>query len=260
MPGWSVNVEMDQGFRRYRIGSIEVTSDICHIRYQSSVSDAHGHGPLEAGQARLTAADVLARYATNLAAGGGMPPSILTYPVEAGDLTAEQSQLFKTQWMNARMSSIGEPAVLSGGIKWDPVAVNPKDMALVELSQYNQAGIAVLLGVPPFLVGLPSGGDSLTYSTTQALFDYHWRAGLRPLAQMVMSALSGFLLPRGTKVELNRDEYIQPGPLERAQTAQILNAIVDPRTGEPVLSVQEIRDAERFDDSTPEPLSTGVLQ
>jgi PAS domain-containing protein len=62
---------------------------------------------------------------------------------------------------------------------------------------------------------------------TAALFG--WRGGLRPMAHAVMSALSEWLLPRGTRVELNRDEYVQPGPYERAQTAQILNSIVDAR-------------------------------
>jgi phage portal protein BeeE len=167
-----------------------VTGDLLHIRYQSSVSDAHGHGPLEAGRARVTAAEVLSRYATNLAAGGGIPASVLEHPDE---LTAEQSSLLQSQWVSARMSSIGFPAVLSGGLKWSPTQLNPKDMALLELSQFNEARIAVLLGVPPFLVGLPSGGDSLTYSTTVQLFGYHWRDGLRPMAQIVMSALTGFL-------------------------------------------------------------------
>ena len=47
--------------------------------------------------------------------------------------------------------------MLSGGLQWKAVQVNPKDMALLELSQYNEARIAVLLGVPPYLVGLPAG-------------------------------------------------------------------------------------------------------
>jgi phage portal protein BeeE len=37
--------------------------------------------------------------------------------------------------------------------------MNPKDMALLELLTWNDSRIAVMLGVPPFLVGLPSGGD-----------------------------------------------------------------------------------------------------
>jgi HK97 family phage portal protein len=259
-PPWTVNVEMDQGRRIYSIGDRDVTDQILHIRYLSSVSDAHGHGPLEAGAGRLIAAQVLARYATELASNGGVPPSVLEYPVEAGELTPDQAALLKAQWVQARMSSIGEPAVLSGGVTWKPTQVNPADMALLDLSTFNESRIAVILGVPPHLVGLPSGGDSMTYANVSAIFDYHWRAGLRPKAQTVMAALSGWLLPRGTRVELNRDEYVQPGPYERAQTAQILNGLVDPATGQPALSVAEIRQAERLDETAPRDLTAGVLR
>jgi HK97 family phage portal protein len=259
-PPWTVNVEMDAGRRRYQIGDRDVTGDMLHIRYQSSVGDAHGHGPLEAGAARVVAAEVWQRYAASLASSGGVPPSILEYPVEAGELTAEQTQLLKAQWVEARQSSIGEPAVLSGGVTWKPTQVNPSDMALLDISTFNESRIAVMLGVPPHLVGLPSGGDSMTYQNVAAIFDFHWRAGLRPKAQTVMSALSGFLLPRGTRVELNRDEYVQPGPYERAQTAEILNRIVDPATGQPALTVAEIRQAERLDETAPQDLAAGVLR
>jgi HK97 family phage portal protein len=256
LPPWMVSVEMDEGSRRYRIGDRDRTGDILHIRYQSTTADAHGHGPLEAGASRLIAAGVLSRYATTLAAGGGIPSSILTHPEE---LTAEQSLELKAQWVQARLSGIGEPAVLSGGISWEAVQVSPKDMALLELSHFNEARIAVLLGVPPFLVGLPAGGDSMTYSNVSSIFDYHWRAGLRPKAQTVMAALSQWLLPRGTRVELNRDEYVQPGPYERAQTAQLLNSIVDAR-GNPALSVDEIREAERLNNTVPVDMAEGVLR
>ena len=148
------------------------------------MDDAHGHGPLEAGAPRLVAAETLMRYATTLAAGGGIPSSVLEHPDE---LNREQAQNLQAQWVQSRLSSLGEPAVLSGGVKWQATAMNPKDMALVELAQHNESRIAVLLGTPPFLVGLPSGGDPMTYQNVQSIFDYHWRAGLRPLAQSVMS-------------------------------------------------------------------------
>jgi len=256
VPPWFVNVEMDGGRRRYTIGKLDVTSDILHIRYTSTVDNARGVGPLEAGRYNLIAADVLARYATTLASNGLIPSSILEAPV---DLSPEQAAGIRDDWVAQRTANPGFPAVLAGGLKWTPTQLNPKDLALLELSQYNESRIAVLLGVPPFLVGLPSGGDSMTYSNVQSIFDYHWRAGLRPKAQTVMSALSGWALPRGTVVELNRDAYVQPGPLERAQTAQILNAIVD-ADGNPVLTVQEIRASERFDNSTPQDLASGVLK
>jgi HK97 family phage portal protein len=255
IPPWMVNVEMSEGVRRYTIGSLDVTEDMLHIRYSGTIADAHGHGPLEAGQAKLIAADVFARYGTQFAAAGGVPTSVLEHPDE---LTPAQATELQAQWVKARISRIGEPAVLSGGVTWKATQVNPKDMMLTELSALTESRIAVLLGVPPFLVGLPSGGDPMTYSNVTSIFDYHWRAGLRPQAQTVMAALSGWLAPRGTRVEVNRDAYVQPEPYTRAQTAQILNGIVDP-SGNPALSVEEIRAAERLDDTAPN-LSQGVLR
>jgi HK97 family phage portal protein len=250
VPPYLVDVELtDTGTRRYRIGRVDVTADMLHLRYQGNVADARGHGPLEAGRARLIADQVLSRYVGQFAASGGIPASVLHWPPDAGELTAEQAADLKGQWIAARSSSIGEPAVLSGGTTLETVQFSPREAALVELSQLTESRIAVLLGVPPFLVGLPSGGDSMTYSNVTALFDYHWRAGLRPKAQAVMAALSGWLLPRGTSVELNRDAYVQPEPESRARTAQILNAIRDPQ-GNPALTVEEIRAAERFTATT----------
>jgi HK97 family phage portal protein len=256
LPPWTVDVEMDAGFRRYRVGEEDVTADVLHIRYQSSVSDAHGHGPLEVGGARQVAAEVLLRYATSLVSNGGIPPSVLMHPEE---LTQDQADLLKAQWVAARLSSIGEPAVLSGGVTWEAVQLDPEKMSLVDLSKHNESRIAVMLGVPPFLVGLPSGGDSMTYANVSAIFDYHWRAGLKPKAAAIMAALSEWLLPRGTRVELNRDEYVQPGPLERAQADQIWAAIIDPATGQQAKTVAEIRAQERLEDPTPA-LAEGVLR
>jgi HK97 family phage portal protein len=240
---------MTDGARRYMIGSVEIPPrEMLHIRYQSTVDDAHGHGPLEAGGQFVAAAGVLARYATGLADAGGIPSSIITYPE---GMDPGQAQELKDQWVAARRSSLGEPAVLSGGITWTPTQLNPKDMALLDLQQHNESRVAIMLGVPPFLVGLPSGGDSMTYSNVNAIFDFHWRAGLRPKADHVMSALSEWLLPRGTLIELNKDTYVQPEPLQRAQVYQILNSIQD-ADGNPVLSVQQIQQIERLTNATPQ--------
>ena len=52
LPPWLVEVDMDSGLRRYRIGSSEVPDgDLLHLRYQDTTADARGHGPLEAGTA-----------------------------------------------------------------------------------------------------------------------------------------------------------------------------------------------------------------
>jgi len=233
---WLVNAEMDAGRRHYSIGSLDVTDDLCHIRYKSTASDARGHGPLEAGSARLVAAGVLERYAASIVAGGGIPYYVIKHPLE---LKQTQVDDLLDQWWTSRASRVGQPAVLSGGVEIEQLQMSPEDMALLDLSRYNESRIAVLLGVPPFLVGLPSGGDSMTYSNVNAIFDYHWRSGLKTFADPVVRALSGWALPRGTNLEVNSDEYVRGDPLNRAMTWEILIRIG-------VLSAEQVSKIERF--------------
>ena len=114
----------------------------------------------------------------------------------------------------------------------------------------------MLLGVPPLLLALPSGDQgSLVYRNAEGIYDFHWRGGLRPKAQHLMTALSQWLVPHGTGLEVNRDEYVKPGPLERAQTWAIYldHGVVTP---------EQVQIAERFVDAgltTATPVS-GVLK
>lgn len=251
-PPWTVEVDWDRNHqRRYAIGRVLIPSeDVLHIRYKSTTADARGIGPLDVGRTRMVSAAVLSRYATDFALSGGIPSSILKHPEE---LTKAQADKLLDQWITARMSRLGLPAVLSGGVEWEATGINPLETALVELEGYQEARIAVLLGVPPFLAGLPSGGDSMTYSNVTSLFDYHWRAGLRPKASRLMPALSNWLLPRGTTIEVNRDEYVRPGPLERAQTWDILIRIG-------VLTADQVQQIERYSTINPSaPIPTGIL-
>jgi HK97 family phage portal protein len=231
-----VNIDQVGGRPQYSIAGNDVTADILHIKYASWPGDLHGHGPLEVAGARLLAAEALTRYSTELASRGGIPWAVLKYPRRAGRAQMRQMQ---TDWLEARRSALGAPAVLADGVELEVLSTSPKDMALAELAKFNEGRICVLLGVPPFLMGLPSGGDSMTYSNVSSLFDYHWRASLRPKATDVMANLSGWLVARGTDLELDRDEYVRPGELERAQTYEILTRIG-------AMTPDEVRIAERI--------------
>src|SRR5215468_7593838 len=129
VPGWAVVVDRVDGRRTYEIGSSMVPEgDLLHIRYSGTIADLHGHGPLEIGAGRLVVAGVLTQYAYNLAAQGGVLSSILTHPDE---LTADQSYALQQQWITARVNTPGAPAVLSGGVTWESVQLDPEKMALV---------------------------------------------------------------------------------------------------------------------------------
>lgn len=223
IPSWLVNVELRGGLREYTIGGQDVTGEILHIRYQSNTADAHGHGPLECAGARMTAAGLLQRYAHRLAETGGTPNYWLE--VKRRISSQREAQDILDQWVASRMENAGYPALLTGEASFhQSQSMSARDMALLELSQFNESRIAVLLGLPPFLAGLPagSGGDgSLTYQNVSQLFSFHDKASLQWKVVAVMSALSNWALPRGTTVECNRDEYSRPSMKERFESYKI---------------------------------------
>jgi len=228
-----VNVEMDGSIRRYFVGSVDITADVLHIRYKSTIGDARGQGPLDVAGARLTASCVLARYVSTMTTS---PPPFMTLTTDQ-QLNETTAQEIATQWATARAANAGLPVVLESGLKLETLQVNAKDMALLELAQFTDARICVLLGVPPFLMALPSG-DSMTYSNVEQIFEYHDRSQLRTEAVAVMSALSGWALPRGQNVELDREEYTRPPLTERVNAYTALSALG-------AISPEEIRAIER---------------
>lgn len=231
-----VTVDRAGGAIEYRVAGVEVDpADVLHIKYASWPGDLRGHGSLEVAGARLLTVSALTRYATGLAEAGGLPPAVIKYPRR---VNRKQIAQIQRDWLAARVSGMGLPAILADGVELQEIGGQLRDAALAELSKFSEARIANLLGVPPFLIGLPSA-DAGTYVNSTNVFDFHWRAYLRPEAFSVSKALSGWLLPRDWEVELNRDEYVRPSLLERAQAYQMLIA-------NGVLSADEVRLIERY--------------
>lgn len=254
-PGW-VNIDMDgRLLRRYTMAGLDVTADILHIRYASWPGDPRGHGPLEAAVTALFGAEALERYAANLAVRGGVPWAVLTAP---GNLTETQATTLRERFVAARLSALGAPAVLSGGVTLEPLTINPRDMALLELREFAEARLAVLCGCPPTLLSLPTHEGSMTYRNVEGVYDFHWRAFLRPRAAAIMGAITQWALPAGQRAEVNRDEYVRPALDERATAYSTLFNIHDPETGQRAITIPEIRAAERFDSTNPQRTSVSV--
>ena len=250
LPPWLVHVEMVNGTRQYNLGNAsgrDITAEVLHIRYKSTSDGARGVGPLEASGGRMLTAGVLAKYVRELVSTGGVPH----YTLETEQaLEDDEAQDLLDQWILSRAANLGHPAVLDSGASLKThQAMSPKDMAMIEIAQFTESRIAVALGVPPVLVGLPSG-DSMTYSNVTSLFDYHDRASLRPKASAVMSALSNWALPRGQAAELNRDEYTRPAFNERA------DAWVKLATAG-LITVEQFQAAERLFGEAPATALTG---
>ena len=241
-PAW-VDVEMVGQTRQYSMAGVDITADVLHLRYSSWPGVPHGFGPLAALANNLFGAAALEKYQAMLATRGGIPWGVLTAP---GNLTQPQAQEMRTNFVNARLDALGAPAVLSGGVTLAPLTISPKDMALIELRAFDEIRISTLLGVPSMLMGLPTGDRTMTYRNAEGIYDFHWRAYLRPKAATVAEAISHWALPSTQSIELNRDEYVRPSFPDRVNAYSVLFNIVDPTTGQRAMTINEIRAVERL--------------
>jgi HK97 family phage portal protein len=252
VPPWMMHVEMKGGIRRYRLGGLtgpDVTDEVLHIRYKSSTDGAHGVGPFESAGGRMLTAGILAKYVREVVSTGGVPTYTLNTDQE---LSPEDAQDLLNQWVASRAANLGAPPILDNNVRLEAhMAMSPKDMAMIELAEFTEARIAVLLGVPPTLVALASGGTD-TYKNVQQVFDFHDRASFKTKATHVMAALSWWALPAGTNAELNRDEYTRP-PFAERMTAYVA------AVGSGIMSVEEVRAAERLTGPAPSVALTGGL-
>ena len=237
-----VNIEWADGEIQYSFqGDTLDPADVVHIKYQSYPMNLRGIGPLQWAARNVISAAALEQMGSDLATRGGIPWGVIKHPRHLNGTEATDLQ---NRWVASARSRSGAPAILSGGIELQTLTISPKEMALLDMRIFDETRIAAALGVPPYLVGLPQDQSS-PYSNVQGIFDYHWRATLRPLSHTVASAISYKWLPRGTVLEFNRDEYVRPGAFERAQTYEILNRIRDVHDN-PAMTVDEIRLGERY--------------
>lgn len=239
----TVNIEWANDEIVYEVGGRPLDRrDVCHIKFQSYPGALRGIGPLEWVGRNLVAAEALERYQAELAANGGIPWGVLTAP---GNLTQEQADANRQAWIDASRRRGSAPAMLSGGLSLETLTLSPTDMALLDLRVFDDQRICAAFGVPPFLVGLPQA-EGLTYANATSLFDYHWRATLRPKARTIAAALSNWALVHGQRIEFNSDEYVRGDFASRALAYSTLHAIHDPETGARAITVEEIRAAERL--------------
>jgi HK97 family phage portal protein len=239
----AVGVEWIDGRREYLIDGDPVDrADVAHIKYQSWPGRLHGISPLEWSARSLATSGALERYASALATRGGVPWAVLKSPK---NINAKQAEDAQNTWVAASQRRDGAPAVLGNAFELAPLSFSPRDMALLELREFDERRICAAFGVPGYLVNVAMA-DGLTYANASQLFLHHWTATLRPLAQMIAEVWSAWLLPAGSRLEFDPDRYVQPPPGERAATDAVLFGLVDPATGQRAKSIDEIRASWRF--------------
>ncbi|MFA5950565.1 MAG: phage portal protein, partial [Hyphomicrobium sp.] len=167
---------------------------ILHVRLFHPVNDHYGMSPIEAAAVAIDTHNTAAQWNKALLDNSARPSGALVYGGSDGRMTAEQFERLKSELEAGFQGAAkaGRPLLLEGGLDWKPLSLSPKDMDFYEARNSAAREIALALGVPPMLLGIP--GDN-TYSNYQEAQRALWRNTVLPLVNRTAKAFTSWLAP-----------------------------------------------------------------
>jgi len=160
---------------------------------------------------------------------GARPSGALTVKGEDGkpaSLSDEQYGRVK-EMIDQQFSgpdNAGRPFLLEGGVEWQEMSLNPKDMEFLDGKHSAARDIALTFGVPPQLLGIPGDSTFSNYSEAKTAF---WTDTALPLLALYLEGLNRWLTPLyGDDLFLWYDEEMIPAlePLRKAKADRINSA------------------------------------
>ena len=205
--GWPEAWDYTVSGRAVRLGADVVPGirPVLHMKLFHPANDHYGMSPLEAAATSIDIHNSAARWNKALLDNSARPSGALVYASREGNLTSEQYERLKHELERGFQgaANAGRPLLLEGGLDWKSMSLSPKDLDFIEAKNSAAREIALALGVPPMLLGIP--GDN-TYSNMQEATRMFWRQTVLPLVARTAKALSGWLAPAyGSPIELRAD-------------------------------------------------------
>jgi HK97 family phage portal protein len=233
IPANWVNIEQDtKGNLTYSINGVKQAKDsIKHLKLWTIPGDIYGQGPLQRHQSIIQAAVDLQNYADNWFKTAAVPTGTLT---TSEFLSADIALANKKAFIESQQER--SVAVLSSGLQYNSIALNPEEAQFLANQQFVTRQIANMFGVPSMYLGLAVEGSGLTYTNGNEDRQKLYEDGLQQYIVRISQALTD-LLPRGQKAEFNMTGFLRPNVLNRYQSYGIG---LDKR----FLTVDEVREAE----------------
>ncbi len=191
--GWPEFYEYDVAGQQMRFHQgIEGQKPILHMSLFNPLNDHYGMSPIEAAAFGIDIHNAAGSWNKALLDNSARPSGALIYDAKDASLSVEQFERLKGELESAHQgsSNAGRPLLLEGGLDWKPMGYSPRDMDFIEAKWVAAREIALALGVPPMLLGIPGDNTYSNYAEANRTF---WRQTVLPLVNRTSSALTNWL-------------------------------------------------------------------
>lgn len=193
------------------------SQDIKHLKLWNNPGSTSllGEGPLQRHKAVLRSALDLHNYADNWFRSAAVPTGTLT---TSEFLSADVAKQNKDAFIESQQER--SVAVLSSGLKYDSIALNPEEAQFLENQKYITRQIAMMFGVPTMYLGMGVEGQGMVYVNGNEDRAKLFEDGLQQYIVRISQAITD-LLPRGQYAEFNLTEFLRPNQKTRYESYAI---------------------------------------
>lgn len=205
-------------------------SEIIHDRMNPIYHPLVGVSPISAcGLAAQTGIEIQ-RTSSKFFENGARPGGVLTAP---GKISQDTADRLKAQWdNNYGGENVGKVAVLTEGLEFKHMSVNPVDAQLIEQLKYSAEMVCTAFHVPPYKVGV---GQMPTYQNAQILNQIYYTDCLQRHIEGIEAALDqGLKLPGSLQTQFNLDDLLR-------MDAQTQMGVLKEGTGAKIMTPNEAR-------------------
>ena len=173
---------------------------VLHLKLFHPQNAHQGLAPLAAARRALDLHNASADWAKALIDNSAKPSGALVYAGH-GRMPADQFDQLKSELdaLYSGAANAGRPLLLEGGLDWRQMSLSPAEMDFQQARNAAAREIALALGVPPMLLGIPGDNTYANYREANLAF---WRLTVLPLARKMASELSIWL---GEAFEIEAD-------------------------------------------------------
>jgi len=217
------------------------SADIKHLKLYHSPSSTSllGEGPLQRHKSVLRSALDLHNYADNWFRTAAVPTGTLT---TSEFLSADVAKQNKDAFIASQQER--SIAVLSSGLKYDSISLNPEQAQFLENQKFITRQIAMMFGVPTMYLGMGIEGQGMTYVNGNEDRAKLFQDGLQQYIVRIQQAITD-LLPRGQYAEFNLTEFLRPNTKTRYESYAI-------GLSNNFLTVNEVREMEGMSEIAPQ--------
>ncbi len=203
---------------KYEIGSHKVfyePEEVVFLKNYNPQQPDKGLGIIEGARLAAQHNDYIKQHNTNLLKNGARPGGAITTEL---DIDEKERKRLKKEFdaSYAGYENAYSTLILANGLKYEPIAIPPKDLDFIESSKMNREEIFTIFGVNKPIMGIFEDINRASAYTAEYMFAKYT---LEPMVQKYIEQLNEYLVPRyGDNLWLDFE------PLAKEDDAAMINA------------------------------------